>query len=359
MEQQHPIPQQISSYQFRLVGDMTLKQFFQLAGGALLSLLIYATGLHPLIKWPLILFFALSGVALAFLPFEDRPLDKWVLAFFKSIYSPTIYTWQKGAKKRVFYQEEAVVPNDKIVAPQGEKALNAYLNTRADQKSGPLGKLEAAETSFLSRIASLFGGPHAVPVSTPQAGQPMAASTPQAIQQPTNSSPKPSAKSEIKIPETEFIRIAGQKPQKQEQEKPVTQKSEQNATQVNPLMRGGALSENAQGAQFSVEAAPPMPPSQPNTVVGQVMDAEGKIVEGAILEIKDIAGRPVRAVKTNKLGHFLIVTPLSDGTYEIETEKEGLNFEPVKFEASGSIIPPIAIRSQNAMDKNLNQNGQN
>jgi hypothetical protein len=124
-------------------------------------------------------------------------------------------------------------------------------------------------------------------------------------------------------------------------------------------MKSGPLSQNTQGAQFSVEAAPPMPPSQPNTVVGQVMDSKGKIVEGAILEIKDIAGRPVRAVKTNKLGHFLIVTPLSDGTYEIETEKEGLNFEPIKFEAGGSIIPPIAIRAQNAMAGSSNQNGQN
>ena len=35
MFESHPIPQQISSYQFRLVGDMTLKQFFQLARGGL------------------------------------------------------------------------------------------------------------------------------------------------------------------------------------------------------------------------------------------------------------------------------------------------------------------------------------
>ncbi|KKR52786.1 MAG: hypothetical protein UT88_C0021G0001, partial [Candidatus Woesebacteria bacterium GW2011_GWD2_40_19] len=37
--EQHPIPQNISSYQFRLVGDMTLKQFFQLAGGFLVGLI--------------------------------------------------------------------------------------------------------------------------------------------------------------------------------------------------------------------------------------------------------------------------------------------------------------------------------
>jgi len=40
MEAEHPIPQQISAYQFRLVGDMTIKQFFQVAAGALIALLI-------------------------------------------------------------------------------------------------------------------------------------------------------------------------------------------------------------------------------------------------------------------------------------------------------------------------------
>jgi hypothetical protein len=77
------------------------------------------------------------------------------------------------------------------------------------------------------------------------------------------------------------------------------------------------------------------------------MDSNGKIVEGAIMEIKDIAGRPVRALKTNKLGHFMIVTPLMNGRYEIVTEKEGQVFEPITFETKGEIIPPIAIKGKN------------
>mgnify|MGYP002364016903 FL=1 len=101
--EQHPIPQQISSYQFKLVGDMTLKQFFQLAGGVIVSLIFYSTPLHPLIKWPFILFSAGLGAALAFLPFEERPLERWIFAFFRSIYSPTLYFWKKTEKPPVFY----------------------------------------------------------------------------------------------------------------------------------------------------------------------------------------------------------------------------------------------------------------
>ena len=74
-----------------------------------------------------------------------------------------------------------------------------------------------------------------------------------------------------------------------------------------------------------------------------LIDLDGKIVEGAILEIKDPQGRPARALKTNMLGHFMIVTPLLDGRYEILAEKEGLVFEPVTFSAKGAIIPPISI----------------
>src|SRR4030066_191446 len=83
MPEQHPIPQQISSFSFKLVGDMTLKQFSQLAAGILISLVLYASPLHPFIKWPLIMFSFLFGIALAFLPIQGRPLSTWLLIFFK------------------------------------------------------------------------------------------------------------------------------------------------------------------------------------------------------------------------------------------------------------------------------------
>ena len=79
--EQHPIPQQISSYQFRLVGDMTLKQFFQLAGGFLVALIFYSIPLIGIVKWPFVIISALLGAALAFLPLEERPLERWIFAF--------------------------------------------------------------------------------------------------------------------------------------------------------------------------------------------------------------------------------------------------------------------------------------
>ena len=331
--EQHPIPQQISSYQFRLVGDMTLKQFFQLAGGALVSLLFYASPLHPLIKWPFILFFALLGVALAFLPFEERPLEKWIIAFFRSIYSPTLFYWQKTQTPPVFFQEEAPTPTERFVAPQGEEALKNYLSS-SGPKSPFLSALESAEQSFLSKITPLFGG---VFTTTPPSA---------AIGQPSGSGKQ---KQELTIPTTEptLMPVALRPKVIVEEGAPEAQPAGAGVTTTGVAPTVGSYGPiSGQEAQFSPEAAPPLPPTTPNTIVGQILDETGKIIEGAILEIRDAAGRPVRALKSNKLGHFMIVTPLMNGRYEVIIEKEGFAFEHIVFEASGEIIPPIILRAK-------------
>ena len=76
-----------------------------------------------------------------------------------------------------------------------------------------------------------------------------------------------------------------------------------------------------------------------------------KIIEGAIIEIKDSAGRPIRALKSNKLGHFIIVTPLDSGKYDIVTEKDGFEFSPISFEAIGELIPPILVQGRRIINE--------
>ena len=108
----------------------------------------------------------------------------------------------------------------------------------------------------------------------------------------------------------------------------------------------GTQTVNAGLPQFSDAASPPMIPNRENVIVGQVIDETGKLIEGAILEVKDEEGRPARALRSNKLGHFMIVTPLSNGTYTIITDKEGFEFEPITVQVNGTIIPPIGIRAK-------------
>lgn len=91
--EQHPVPQNVTTFQFRLIGDMTLKQFGYLIAGAILAFIAYKLPLPFIITWPLTGAFAFLGIGFAFIPVEERPMDVWVFSFFKSIYSPTQYIW--------------------------------------------------------------------------------------------------------------------------------------------------------------------------------------------------------------------------------------------------------------------------
>lgn len=95
---EHPLPQDITGYRFHIVGNMTLKQFALVAGGCVVGFFIYLTNLPAFVSWPLILLSAGAGAFMAFIPFEERPFDHWVFTFFKVIYNPTQYYWERKPK---------------------------------------------------------------------------------------------------------------------------------------------------------------------------------------------------------------------------------------------------------------------
>lgn len=362
--EQHPIPQQIASYQFKLVGDMTLKQFTQLAGGALISLLLYSTPLHPFIKWPLIVISFLFGVALAFLPIQDRPLSTWILVFFRSIYSPTYFVWNKSVKPVDYFipEETANQPTSIKIAEKKEK-VDELLQPVVKQ-SADTNKLEEKEKTFLTKLTQSFIAPNTTvvisttPVHTyappPTTTAPIA---PVSIQQPINTYPVMPV---VKKPEQPTVVVPGIKPvgvsnpsgfgvpQTQSTTTPTNTMTTQG---VSPFAYQKVDAQKDVSSQFSKDVMPPLPATRENVVVGQVLDKFGQIIEGAILEIKDPDGRPVRALRSNRLGHFMIATPLIAGDYIIQLEKEGYEFEPYKLKVEDKIIPPIAIWSTKGGEK--------
>lgn len=363
---------------------MTIKQFFQLAGGALVGLLIYALPLPSIIRWPLVIIAVISGAAFAFLPVQDRPLEEWLRAFFRAIYSPTIFNWQKAAAAPDYFTEE----NSPALAQQ----------PIAQQKATFLDNLEETEKSFLSRVGGLFGQskgamsqptvPVPIPVAAtptltpprPTSAAPVAAPRPIVYQsaqaapqvkyapppQPLSATPMAAqtqtttpAHPVVKIPTLENIRVATPQQKTEQPAANLNPAAKQTEEEVKPAPISSTLNPEPavdgtaapSQAQFSAEALPPAVPSQANIVVGQVMDSNGKIIEGALLEIRDKQGRPARALKTNKAGHFSIVTPLANNSYTIITEKDGYQFTPITFNATGGVIPPIAIKANNSINQ--------
>ncbi|MBI4029520.1 MAG: PrgI family protein [Candidatus Blackburnbacteria bacterium] len=318
--EQHPVPQEISSYEFRLVGDMTLKQFLQLAGGVGVAFLIFVTPLPAFIKWPIVVLAGISGAALAFLPIEERPLSFWLFSFVKAIYSPTLYAWESGASEDVFAVDGTSAPI--IIAPQGQEKAEEYLHSVPQAEV--VIRLEEIEKGFFKKIFGLF----------------QQTTTPQITPSPTPAFIDPNAPL---APPPQSVKVESQQ---KDFPQPQT-KVEYNTTPLAPVF-GTALpsSRQASRAQFALQAAPPNPPVQPNIIVGQVVTNDGKIIESAILEVREVGGIPVRALRTNKIGHFMTVTPIKDGEYEILTEKEGLAFDPIKITTTSNIIPPILIRAK-------------
>lgn len=92
---------------------MTLKQFGYLCAGAILAFIAYKLPMPFIITWPLTIVFAFLGIGFAFIPVEERPMDVWVFSFFKSIYNPTQYLWNR---------EPVAVTASKSVRPQPQEA---------------------------------------------------------------------------------------------------------------------------------------------------------------------------------------------------------------------------------------------
>lgn len=324
--EQHPVPQHISAYQFRLVGDMTLKQFGLLAGGAVVALLFYASPLPGYFKWPLAGIAGFGGFALAFLPIEERPLDRWLTAFFKAIYSPTQFIWKKKAVIPEFFQ---VTPPPRLakappeVSPDQAK-LAEYLKTLPP--TAPKSPLDENEESFLNQISNLFQLTKLPPTLTPTI-----APTPFEEEKPGIRIRR------LRIPSIEPVKEKG------EIKKKVAPKPVKKAP---PIKKPPRVTPPTVEAKIAPELPIPAPPERPNILVGMVLSPEGKIVENAIIEIRDQKGNPVRALKTNRLGQFRIASPLKSGTYEVEAEKENLKFDIIKITLSGKIIQPIEIKAK-------------
>ena len=227
---QHPVPQNITSYEFRLVGDMTLKQFFQLAGGGIVGVVIYQLPLPFFIKWPLIFIAVGIGAALAFVPVQGRPFSQWLTAFFGAIYAPTEYYWS---------------PSEKLV-------VNSEVKTEHKKQTA----LDQFETQFFNKVTHLFGQNQV----TSDKQQEVAASIPEEQYHVVETGPKPVVKQEYVEPQENVV---------YETQTPVVAPAA--APVATPALTTSLVPD----------------PDYPNILTGLIKDPSDVSLEGAIVEIVD------------------------------------------------------------------------
>src|SRR3989344_4894043 len=93
--EQHPVPQHIASFQFKLFGNLTAKQFITLAIPMGIALLIFFSPLPAIIRLPLSFIIGVFSFVLSLVPLGGKSADQWAIAFFKALLSPTQRIWIK------------------------------------------------------------------------------------------------------------------------------------------------------------------------------------------------------------------------------------------------------------------------
>lgn len=403
--EQHPVPQNVTTFQFRLIGDMTIKQFGYLAAGAILAYISYILPLPFFFTWPLTVLFALLGIGFAFVPIEERPMDIWVLSFIKSVYTPTQFVWHRTQPKPEPVAKPTaipVVPKKQVsvltpasslqTPPPSVPSVAATAKPIAATLQGiytqtPVVKKPTLLDSLFSWVDGLF--PASKPGMAPAFVQTIPGFQPQPMPQvvskpapapvvePPKENPELTAlQQKISSLQTELGAKAHAETRVLELQKEMTemlkQKQEMEAQLVTmkkqaiptrepagPAKPAGVVSPQPQGPTVKVippdaaaRAGLPRLTTFPNVVTGIIKDNQGGLLPGVLVTVRDKEGIPLRALKTNKIGQFAASTQLPNGVYfvEVEDPRGRYLFDRAQITINGSVMPAIEIGAKSKRD---------
>lgn len=371
----HPIPQDVVGYRFHIVGNMTLKQFAEIGAGCVVSFLIYSSNLYDLIKWPLIAVAFGMGAMIAFVPFEERPLDHWVTTFFKILYRPTKYFWKREPKipdAFLYKSSDATLLQPELdLSPARRQRIKEYLTTVNNPNL--LDAYDQAELVHIDSIMAAFDtinvtardvqtnvvrpnlkvrvrsfNPGKIQVHTPvftiDEAIPAAAPVIDYVSLEKHQLDASQVAQDITIPDPGQVEVAAEATPEE-----VAILTGQADTAERAFMESRdqtqVLEQPTQAVTYNTDLPFPSPPTEPNKLVGMVLTPLSDLINDAIIEVQTTDGRVVRAIKSNALGQFFVTTPLDDGEYVILVEKEGYQFSPLQLSLTGDIVEPLEIRS--------------
>jgi len=490
VSQQHAVPQNIMSVEFKLIGDLTVRQFVYLAGGILISFLANKLALPVFFRYPIAGVFLLGGIGMAFLPVQDRGLDQWIKNFLVVAFSPQQRVWKKSPQlPEYFLSDYSRVVKQELVAVTpsvSRQKVADFLNTNFDNQYDPL--LEK-ETEFLKHLNkdikdfddfSLYEFPEDYEVNKIMSlnhankrekifkeGQSSIVLPPKkpteqlkpkdqvsVILEPSNTdlnNQMSELKSLMERLKNDYKKVLEKSNQKQRKigddiklkneskmidrklkaisfktedidrldtkntlssdiqkfrqeikklkeenerlekelskQKKLLNLSSENGVDINLKKRVDEL--EAEKLKFQkeifnkpkvvintkkqdqdevnklnkekeqIEVVNTVTPkfatnediklkltNSPNVINGIVKDSNGKFLEDAIVIIKDTTNSPVRALKTNELGQFIISTPVTNGDYIIEVIKKGYKFDIISVQVNGQVMAPMIIQGK-------------
>jgi len=138
---QHPVPRQITTFEFKLIGFMTLKQFIFLLIFIPLGFIAYYLFPIPVLNIFLGLVIGGIGILFAFFPIYDRPLDLWIKDLYKQLTRPTQYFFSKKNKPVYYFDDLFFVSDPRQTAAhiESQEKLTAYL-AKTQKKQREIGQ---------------------------------------------------------------------------------------------------------------------------------------------------------------------------------------------------------------------------
>lgn len=149
--EQHPIPRQITTFEFKLIGFLTIKQFIYLVIAIPLGWIVYAIFPVPFLNILLGLAVISGGVAFAFLPINDRPMEVWVRNLIKRLSTPTQYFFKKQ-NPGIYFLKDLVFASDphRVMSHiDSQQKLSKYMS----------GKTPVDNSNRKQEISNLFTDP--------------------------------------------------------------------------------------------------------------------------------------------------------------------------------------------------------
>lgn len=167
------MPRQITTFEFKLIGFMTLRQFGYVLLGGVVGYLIFLIVQVQIINVIVGVLVGSVGLIFAFVPVNDRPLDVFIRNLVKRLNSPTQYIFHKQNPPLAIFQELYFNANPHVTLAHVESVqkLEAYL------KSTRTITVSARDGAHQDRIVKLFQSkqstapPKVAPIAVPAAAK--------------------------------------------------------------------------------------------------------------------------------------------------------------------------------------------
>lgn len=296
--EQHPIPRQVTTFEFKLIGFMTLKQFVMVIAFLPVGFLVWFLFPIPYVKVFLGFVVAMIGPALAFIKIQDRSLDIWVKNFFKLINRPTQFLYKKeNVNEHLYFLKELYFTSDphRIMAHiESRDKLAGYLASQKQQQAGSSRRRQHVHT-LLQHSNEQLGAKE--------------------FRQSTDTD---------------------------------TSHLDKAATPAGNAPRGPQTPHQPAWQKQQTQTASPQQSFKHPFLTGIIKNNRRIPLPGILVYIKDANGNPIRILKTNPHGVFATYNPLPEGSYalEIKDPNGGYFFDTMKIPVKDVNPEPFEFHSR-------------